>query len=136
MSKKSKNIKLLLVSVSFLLLLAYVVGAGLKKTFVYYYTVDELKANASKVDGKYVKVSGEVVAGSVNRAGNHLAFTLTENGDSVHVDYTGPIPDAFSEGISVVVEGVYHKSTNSLKAKNLLTKCPSKYEPEIDSTKA
>ena len=136
MSKKSKNIKLLLVSVSFLLLLAYVVGAGLKKTFVYYYTVDELKANASKVDGKYVKVSGEVVAGSVNRAGNHLTFTLTENGDSVHVDYTGPIPDAFSEGISVVVEGVYHKSTNSLKAKNLLTKCPSKYEPEIDSTKA
>ncbi len=136
MSRKSRNIKLLLVSVSFLLLLAYVVGAGLKKTFVYYYTVDELKANAGKVDGKYVKVSGEVVAGSVNRAGNHLSFILTENGDSVHVEYTGPVPDAFSEGISVVVEGVYHKANNSLKAKNLLTKCPSKYEPEIDSTKA
>lgn len=53
MTRKSRNIKLLLVSVSFILLLAYVVGAGLKKTFVYYYTVDELGANASKVNGKY-----------------------------------------------------------------------------------
>ena len=135
MSKKSRNIKLLLVSVSFLLLLAYVVGAGLRRTFVYYYTVDELRANANKIDGKYVKVSGEVVAGSVNRAGNHLSFILTENGDSVHIEYAGPVPDAFSEGISVVVEGVYHMSGNFLKAKSLLTKCPSKYEPEIDSTK-
>ncbi len=135
MTRRSRNIKLLLVSVSFVLLLAYVVGAGLKKTFVYYYTVDELKANASKVDGKYVKVSGEVVAGSVNRTGNHLAFIISENGDSINVVYTGPVPDAFTDGISVVVEGTYYKNNNLLKAKNLLTKCPSKYESELDSTK-
>ncbi len=135
MTKRSRNIKLIFVSISFVLLLAYVVGAGLKRTFVYYYTVDELKANAGKVDGDYVKVSGEVVAGSVHRAGHHLAFIITENGDSLNVEYTGPVPDAFTEGISVVVEGIYHKSGNLLKAKNLLTKCPSKYEAELDSSK-
>ncbi len=135
MTRRSRNIKLIFVSLSFVLLLAYVVGAGLKRTFVYYYTVDELKAKAGKVDGDYVKVSGEVVAGSVNRAGHHLSFIIAENGDSLNVVYNGPVPDAFTEGISVVVEGVYKKSGNILRAKNLLTKCPSKYEAELDSSK-
>ena len=41
--------------------------------------------------------------------------------------YKGPIPDVFSEGREVVVEGLKGKD-GVLIAKEVTAKCPSKYE--------
>ena len=58
-------------------------------------------------------------------------FTLTgseqsQSTVSLPVTYQGTVPDAFKEGIEVVVEGKYNNGT--FWASNILTKCPSKYE--------
>ena len=45
-----------------------------------------------------------------------------------HGTYTGILPDMFAEGREVVVEGRYESP--GLKAKQIMTSCPSKYEAE------
>jgi cytochrome c-type biogenesis protein CcmE len=50
----------------------------------------------------------------------------------MNVVYNGIIPDAFTEDVQVIVEGKYHKDTNTFNASTLLAKCPSKYEAEVE----
>jgi cytochrome c-type biogenesis protein CcmE len=45
----------------------------------------------------------------------------------VPVAYRGILPDMFAAGREVVVEGRY--GDGSLAARQILTSCPSKYEP-------
>jgi cytochrome c-type biogenesis protein CcmE len=45
----------------------------------------------------------------------------------VPVAYHGILPDMFAEGREVVVEGRY--ADGGLAARQIMTSCPSKYEP-------
>ncbi len=90
----------------------------------YYLEANEIVKNSSKFEGKKVKVSGVVF--NVNKVGREYTFLVSKDGMGVFVKYVGAVPDAFGEGIPVVVEGTYNKDT--IFAKTLLTKCPSKYE--------
>ena len=90
----------------------------------YYLTVSELHSQAQNAD---VRVAG-VVQNDVVRSdsGLHLRFTEKDSTAAVVVDYTGPVPDIFQPGITVVAEGrlgadgVFH-------ARTLLAKCPSRF---------
>ena len=90
----------------------------------YYLTVSELRAHPQAGD---VRVAG-VVQNDVVRSngGSHLRFTEKDSTATLLVDYTGPVPDIFQPGITVVAEGklgadgVFH-------ARDILTKCPSKF---------
>lgn len=111
--------------VSLLLVVGYVLFAA-SRNYVYYLTADELVAQVRKYEGRKVKVSGTVV--EAERKGRTLSFTIEENGKRVKVSYTGAVPDAFSVGTPVVVEGRYEGG--EVRATTLLTKCPSKYESQ------
>lgn len=122
-------IAILLVSVA----LAYLVYAGTRRNLTYYYTVDELLA-AEAPPASRVRISGDVVAGSVERddATRALRFRLEDpeeggGGTEVPVVYGGPVPDIFRPGIQVVVEGRLDES-GTFRAETLLAKCPSKYQ--------
>ncbi len=130
---KPKNLKIALVGAAFFLLFGWVVAQGIQRTWVYYYTVDELMDNAGKVNGRVVKTSGTVVPGSIQQQGLSLDFLIEENGETLRVRYRGAIPDAFTDEVPVVAEGVYHRSGNVLEARTLMTKCPSRYEAEGDA---
>ncbi|HQK23096.1 MAG TPA: cytochrome c maturation protein CcmE [Candidatus Latescibacteria bacterium] len=112
-----------------------VVAATMRQgaTIHYYTTTSEFLNRAPDYINKPVRVNGKVVPGSLERVGSDgptdLRFAL---GDSVHhtlpVHYRGTaLPDAFREGADVVVEGVY-LPTGVLEARQILAKCPSKYE--------
>jgi cytochrome c-type biogenesis protein CcmE len=58
-----------------------------------------------------------------------LEFTITEGNDSIPVVYHGVTPDTFRAGSDVVVEGQLD-SQGVFQASSILTKCPSKYEPQ------
>ena len=109
--------------ISLLLVIGYMLFAALRN-YSYYLNADELYLKSSQFEGKNVKVSG--VAFKIKRENREARFFIQENGKGVYVTYKGAIPDAFGEGVPVVVEGVYKDET--IKAKTLLTKCPSKYE--------
>jgi len=111
---------------------SYLVYAGIKTTSVYYFEMDEFLARRTAHAGEHLRVKGWVRAGSMqwNAATNALAFELSRKDGSspVPVAYTGILPDMFSEGREVVVEGTYE--VPGLRAKQIMTSCPSKYEAE------
>jgi cytochrome c-type biogenesis protein CcmE len=117
---------LILVAVSFL---AY---TGFESSAIYYYTVSELTVQDESVRNTSIRVNGQVDANSVehNSTGSSaLEFTITEGGESLPVFYQGVVPDTFGAGREIVIEG-YLDSEGVFQADSILTKCPSKYEPE------
>ena len=93
----------------------------------YYLTVSELRTHTHAGD---VRVAG-VVQNDVQKSdgGLHVTFTEKDGTASMPVDYSGPLPDIFKPGITVVVEGklggdgVFH-------ARTLLAKCPSRFSTQ------
>jgi len=55
-------------------------------------------------------------------------FMVDENGNEMKVIYSGTIPNNFETATSVVVTGKY--VDGYFHAKDILTKCPSKYEDQ------
>lgn len=90
----------------------------------YYLTVSELRSHANSGD---VRVAG-VVQDDVQRTGSglHVTFTEKDTTASVPVDYSGPLPDIFKPGITVVAEGRLGKD-GVFHARTLLAKCPSRF---------
>jgi cytochrome c-type biogenesis protein CcmE len=111
---------------------SYLVYAGIKTTSVYYFDMDEFVARRAAHAGEELRVKGWVRAGSIqwDAATNALAFELArqDGSEPVPVAYKGILPDMFAEGREVVVEGRYE--VPGLRAKQIMTSCPSKYEAE------
>ena len=116
----------LVIAVAVGVLLWVAVGRG----SVYYYTVSELLA---KGPAEQVRVSGELVAGSVEGLGTtDLKFVLHDRDkpeQTIAVAYSGAIPDSFKDqpDTEVVAEGDF-VGGESFLATILTAKCPSKYE--------
>ena len=104
--------------------LGYLIYTATGSSAEYYQTIAETRAHPS--DGN-VRVLG-VVQNDVVRSegGLHVHFTAAASGQSMPVDYRGPLPDIFRPGAYVVVDGrlgadgVFH-------ARTLQAKCPSRF---------
>jgi cytochrome c-type biogenesis protein CcmE len=105
-------------------------GMTLKGSVVPYITVTELKSG--DYPGEYLQINGTVVEGSVEWHPKDilLTFKLTDDRETVDVEYRGSIPNNFEEEKMVVVGGVYEM--NLLRADEILVKCPSKYTEEFE----
>ena len=128
---KKKNLKFLIGGIAVAIVVVYLAVGGIKEGMVYYYTVSEFNQKAASLGEQGVRVSGQVVKGSIKR--NSVAldinFMITDGQARLPVFYYGVVPDIFGEDIEVVVEGKYSQG-GVFKAHNLLTKCPSKFEGE------
>ena len=111
---------------------SYLVWAGIRTTSLYYFEMDEFLASGRAHAGEDLRVKGWVRDGSIDwdARTNALSFDLARKDGSgaVPVAYDGILPDMFAEGREVVVEGRYDGS--GLAARQIMTSCPSKYEPE------
>jgi len=110
---------------------SYLVYAGIRSTSVYYFEIAEFLPRRAAHEGEDLRVKGWVRAGSIkwDARTNDLAFDLArqDGSDPIAVAYRGILPDMFAEGREVVVEGRY--ASSGLAAKQIMTSCPSKYEP-------
>ena len=110
--------------------ISYLVFSGVKNTMVYYLTIDELQAKVPEVYGERVRVSGNVVPGSIIKENNSdIKFQITDGTNVVDVNYSGIIPDIFADDVEAVVEGNY-TDQKVFVADVLLAKCPTKYESD------
>ena len=77
-----------------------------------------------------VRVGGLVVDGSVNRAPYSLMvqFDVTDNEESMTVQYTGILPDLFREGQGIVAMGGFDDNSVFV-ADEVLAKHDEKYMP-------
>ncbi len=111
--------------------IAFIVADSLESAR-YYRTIPELKAEAATLVGQTFRVSGKVVPGSLEtrvEAGTQHRFALDDRGQTVVVHYSKSLPDAFTDGVEVVVEGQLLAS-GDFAASDVLARCPSKYEAE------
>lgn len=113
------------------LAIAYLGYTGFQSSAAYYYTVSEVTQQGSSVYGKTLRISGKVAPGSVYTEKGNLAlnFSITEGGHNLPVVYQGVTPDTFRTDSDIVVEGQLD-SQGVFRASSILTKCPSKYDPQ------
>jgi cytochrome c-type biogenesis protein CcmE len=91
---------------------------------------------ASAEPGRSYELTGKVVAGSVDKDGERLTFRVRdrEGSASVPVAYEGVVPDPFREGREVIVSGELKGRTFVAERDSLITKCPSKFTKDEQST--
>jgi len=117
------------------LVVTYLVWTGISDTMVYYLTPTELLAKVDE-DPSFrsvgVKVSGRVVPGTYRKGEGELVH-LFQVQDIEHEEISFPVrfqdvlPDTFTDETEVVLEGRFGDD-GVFEAKNLLTKCGSRYE--------
>jgi len=117
-----------------------IIGIALVGAFVYlglgafsetltpYVSFSEARASS----GKSVQVTGDLTpdrrswySGDEARA-FHFLMVEKDTGDSLHVVYEGVKPSTFDEATGIVAVGSWNGAT--FEARQVLTKCPSKYE--------
>lgn len=91
---------------------------------------------AGSEPGRSYELTGKVVADSVERDGDRLAFRVRDRdgSTSVPVSYEGVVPDPFREGREVIVSGTLEGGTFVAERDSLITKCPSKFTKDESST--
>lgn len=128
---KDPRMKFVVGGVVIVAALGYLGFVGMQQSKAYYITVDEFHAMRGDLDGKTLKVAGDVVEGSIDRQKTPLQFTISHKGESLKVHYVGRdvLPDTFKDGSKAVVEGSV-SSDGSFQARHIEAKCASKYEAE------
>jgi cytochrome c-type biogenesis protein CcmE len=121
--------------------IGYLMYAGLQQSSTYYFTIGEFLPKRSELVGQGIRVAGRVAPGSLvkqtSAKGTEMTFAIGDFkgpndavGETVPVAFMGIVPDMFAEGRDVIIEGRYTDGT--LHAQQIMTSCPSKYEPKVD----
>jgi len=133
----SAGIKILLGGIIVAAALVWLGFVGFQESKAYYITVDEYTTLKQSVDGKTLKLAGEVVPGSIDRTKPQMEFVIGNQDKTIRVQYIGKdiIPDTFKDGTRALVEG---KATPDgiFQASHIEAKCASKYEAEYEERSA
>ena len=109
--------------------LAWLAAGGINDSKSYYKTIAEISKLANEEKAKKLRVAGNVEAGSIERHGQDVAFTLVEEGLKLKVVYSGsePLPDTFKDGAQALADGKL-TADGTFHANKISAKCASKYE--------
>jgi cytochrome c-type biogenesis protein CcmE len=104
---------------------------GFQQSKAEYVPIDKYSSMKNKLQGKNIKLAGDVVAGSIDRSKSHMEFVIGSSGVTMRVRYVGKeiIPDSFKEGTKALVEGAVD-AEGIFQARHIEAKCASKYEAE------
>lgn len=97
----------------------------------YYLTTSELK-KTQPGNGERIRVAGQVLNETVKNDAKSgvLKFVIADDEGKarIPVSFDGLVPGTFNPDAKVIAEGVYTRG--SVKADNLLVRCPENYLPE------
>jgi cytochrome c-type biogenesis protein CcmE len=127
------RMKFLLGGVVIVAALAWLGFVRFQESKAYYITVDEYSTMKGSLEGKTLKLAGDVVAGSIDRSKPQMEFVISSRDHQIKVRYTGKsiIPDTFKDGSKALVEGK-SAADGIFLANHIEAKCASKYESEYD----
>jgi cytochrome c-type biogenesis protein CcmE len=115
-----------------IILLAIVTGYyGLQSALRPYTTsVDEAVGS-----GRSVQLAGYLGSTGKYDPNGNFTFDLQDNtGKLVKVVYAKPKPANFEQAVSVVAIGHYDAAKKAFVAEDMLVKCPSKYQEQLDQS--
>ena len=103
------------------------VAVALENRIAFFRTPAEIAAGEA-APGERLRVGGLVKAGSVDRTGDTVTFTVTDTAADVAVRYAGLLPDLFREWQGIVVDGTLAPS-GVFVADTVLAKHDENYVP-------
>ena len=127
---KKVKLRLLFLSLIFLILVlsVFLILRSLEENVVYFISPTEIK-NLPKIDNKKrIRVGGMVKEESIKLSQNEISFVITDYKNDINVNYSGAVPNLFSEGKGVVAEG-YLSDRSFFKAMKILAKHDENYMP-------
>lgn len=129
----SRNKRFLIGGVVILAALAYMIYGGLKEAMVYFKMPSELRAEESSLKGKFVRMGGMVVNGSMQKDLQNLTyrFAISDGKTEFPVFFKGVPPDLFVEGKGAVVEGRVGDD-GVFQATTIMAKHAEEYSPHPD----
>ncbi|HEX6121113.1 MAG TPA: cytochrome c maturation protein CcmE [Dongiaceae bacterium] len=106
MSRKRLRLYLVLATLVVLGIAATLILRALNEELVFFLSPTQI-AEEQPGAGRQIRLGGLVEAGSVKKAGENVAFSVTDLNKAITVNYRGLLPDLFREGQGVVVEGAF-----------------------------
>lgn len=112
--------------------IGYFMFQAIRSSSSYYYSVDDFSQNNEDLANHSFRIRGIVKEGTVVRNMEliQLSFDLAGSTAQMPVTYKGAVPDNFTDGVEVVVEGRLD-TDGVFQAKTLMTRCESKYKAKI-----
>jgi len=127
MSRKRLRLYLVLATLVVLGIATTLVLRALNEELVFFLSPSQI-ADKQPSEGQQIRLGGLVEAGSVEKSGETVAFSVTDLNKEVKVTYRGLLPDLFREGQGVVVEGAFDGS-GQFVASEVLAKHDETYMP-------
>jgi cytochrome c-type biogenesis protein CcmE len=127
MSRKRLRLYLVLASMAVLGIAATLILRALNQELVFFLSPTQI-AEKQPSAGTQIRLGGLVEAGSVQKSGETVVFSVTDLSKNVKVSYRGLLPDLFREGQGVVVEGAFD-GDGQFVASEVLAKHDETYMP-------
>ena len=128
----SKKTRTRIVLTTFLLVasivVVFVVLKSLEENIVYFFSPTEIYNKENFSFNKKIRIGGLVKEGSLNNNQTLINFVVTDLNKEIIVSYNGSLPNLFSEGKGVVVEGKL-KDKKYFIADKILAKHDENYMP-------
>ncbi len=129
MTPRGKRVVFILVGITGLAIATAFILNALGSNVAFFFSPSDVLAG--KAPSKNVfRIGGLVEVGSVERQADGLTvvFNVTDLAERIEVEYTGILPDLFSEGQGVVAEGRL-VANNRFQASRVLAKHDENYMP-------
>jgi len=134
MSLRYQRLVLILSSLILILGASLLILYNAKENISYFYTPSEINNSNMKLDKK-IRIGGFVEKNSFNKvSSSDFNFRITDNINSIYVNYTGILPDLFREGQGAVIEG-YFQNEKIFKATTVFAKHDENYMPSSVKSK-
>jgi cytochrome c-type biogenesis protein CcmE len=127
MIPKRRRLWLLIGSLGTLGVAAALVLSALNDNLVFFYSPTQVAEKSLGPDRRF-RLGGLVEAGSVQKDGQIVRFTVTDTNKTIAVVYRGILPDLFREGQGVIAEGALG-SDGVFAAREVLAKHDENYMP-------
>ena len=127
MTRKRRRLYLVLSGVCALGIAVSLVLTAFQDNLVFFYSPSDVATKQIPAERRF-RVGGLVEPGSVKKSGTEVAFTVTDNANTIKVIYNGIVPDLFREGQGVVAEGKLN-GQGVFMAREVLAKHDEKYMP-------
>ncbi len=127
MTPKRRRLWLLIGSLGTLGVAAALVLSALNDNLVFFYSPTQVAEKNPGPDRRF-RLGGLVEAGSVQKDGQVVRFTVTDTNKTIAVVYRGILPDLFREGQGVIAEGALG-SDGVFTAREVLAKHDENYMP-------
>ena len=107
---------------------AFIVLKSLEEKIIYFFSQTEIYNKENISFNKKIRIGGLVKEGSLNNNQTLINFVVTDLNNEIIVSYSGSLPNLFSEGKGVVVEGKL-KDKKYFIADKILAKHDENYMP-------